>query len=65
MSVDYTRKHQWKITPKGSRYRKTYIDLHRNMQRSHQRERFQKGILVAYRQGDTPTGGAILLTRIG
>jgi len=25
MSVDYTRKHQWKITPKGNRYMKTYI----------------------------------------
>jgi hypothetical protein len=25
----------------------------------------QKGILVSYRQGDTPTGGAIILTRIG
>jgi hypothetical protein len=31
MLVDYTRKHQWKITPKGSMYRKTYIDLHINM----------------------------------
>jgi hypothetical protein len=25
MSVDYTRKHQWTITPKGNRYMKTYI----------------------------------------
>jgi hypothetical protein len=23
MSVDYTRKHQWTITPKGNKYRKT------------------------------------------
>jgi hypothetical protein len=40
MSVDYTRKHQWTITPKGSRYRKTYIVLHDILQRS-QRKRFR------------------------
>jgi hypothetical protein len=42
MSVDYMRKHQWTITPKGRRYRKTYIDIHNNVHRSNQIERFKK-----------------------
>jgi hypothetical protein len=29
------------------------------------RERDPRKEIVAYRQGDTPTGGAIILTRIG
>jgi hypothetical protein len=36
------RKHQWTITTKGRRYKKTYIDLHNNVQTSHQRDRFRK-----------------------
>jgi hypothetical protein len=49
MSVDYTRKHQWTITPKGRRYMKTYIDLHINMHKIQREREIQKGILVAYR----------------
>jgi hypothetical protein len=39
MSVDYTRKHHWKITPKGSSYRKTYIFSTQHIAKKSRREK--------------------------
>jgi hypothetical protein len=43
MSVDYTRKHQWKKTPKGSRYRKPYMSSTRHLaEKSRERNKSRK-----------------------
>jgi hypothetical protein len=59
MSVKFKRKHQWTINNTGRKERK-HIHLTENSREEKSSEReIQKGILVAYRQGDIPTGGAI------
>ena len=64
MSIKFKRKHQWTIKNIGREERK-HINIIENPREEKSSEReIQKGRLVAYKHGDIPTKGSILLPMI-
>jgi hypothetical protein len=62
MSVDYTRKHQWTITPKGRGTRRPTLIYTTTCREVAIRERDP---FLKEDMGDIPTGGAIIFSMIG